>query len=204
MLRRRRFGVAHLGGRGRGGRAGPRCRRSWPGHTAQELAFGQGEFGRRVGSLLEAELGQESGQSLVERLGQVGQVVLDLTPSSGAAPRAPGVPVGVPHRALGRKRQLDALALKHLVDRRDCDERAREADEGRQLVTASRIWIGSTPTLRAAAVGLQLRQRLQADQHGDGDQKAMRVDLTEVPYDGTGPALTDLVGGQVDFMCDQN
>jgi tripartite-type tricarboxylate transporter receptor subunit TctC len=24
-----------------------------------------------------------------------------------------------------------------------------------------------------------------------------------VPYDGTGPALTDLVGGQVDFMCDQ-
>ena len=29
------------------------------------------------------------------------------------------------------------------------------------------------------------------------------MDLTEVPYDGTGPALTDLVGGQVDFMCDQ-
>ena len=30
-----------------------------------------------------------------------------------------------------------------------------------------------------------------------------RRDLTEVPYDGTGPAMTDLVGGQVDFMCDQ-
>ena len=27
--------------------------------------------------------------------------------------------------------------------------------------------------------------------------------VTEVPYDGTGPALTDLVGGQVDFLCDQ-
>ena len=27
--------------------------------------------------------------------------------------------------------------------------------------------------------------------------------LTEVPYEGTGPALTDLVGGQVDIMCDQ-
>ena len=24
-----------------------------------------------------------------------------------------------------------------------------------------------------------------------------------MPYQGTGPALTDLVGGQVDFMCDQ-
>lgn len=27
--------------------------------------------------------------------------------------------------------------------------------------------------------------------------------LTTVPYKGTGPALTDLLGGQVDFMCDQ-
>ena len=34
-------------------------------------------------------------------------------------------------------------------------------------------------------------------------EKAVGVDLTEVPYDGTGPGLTDLVGGQVDFMCDQ-
>lgn len=34
-------------------------------------------------------------------------------------------------------------------------------------------------------------------------EQALGVDLTEVPYDGTGPALTDLVGGQVDFMCDQ-
>ena len=29
------------------------------------------------------------------------------------------------------------------------------------------------------------------------------MDVTEVPYNGTGPAHTDLVGGQVDFMCDQ-
>jgi putative tricarboxylic transport membrane protein len=34
-------------------------------------------------------------------------------------------------------------------------------------------------------------------------QRAVGVTLTEVPYEGTGPALTDLVGGQVDFMCDQ-
>ncbi len=34
-------------------------------------------------------------------------------------------------------------------------------------------------------------------------EQAAGVDLNEVPYDGTGPALTDLVGGQVDFMCDQ-
>ncbi|HEV6952003.1 MAG TPA: tripartite tricarboxylate transporter substrate-binding protein [Promicromonospora sp.] len=32
---------------------------------------------------------------------------------------------------------------------------------------------------------------------------ALDVDVTVVPYDGTGPAMEDLVGRQVDFMCDQ-
>lgn len=34
-------------------------------------------------------------------------------------------------------------------------------------------------------------------------QSALNTDLTTVPYKGTGPAMTDLMGGQVDFMCDQ-
>jgi tripartite-type tricarboxylate transporter receptor subunit TctC len=34
-------------------------------------------------------------------------------------------------------------------------------------------------------------------------ESATGLDLTEVPYDGTGPALDDLLGDQVDFMCDQ-
>ena len=33
--------------------------------------------------------------------------------------------------------------------------------------------------------------------------KQIGVELTTVPYQGTGPALTDLIGGQVDIMCDQ-
>ena len=32
---------------------------------------------------------------------------------------------------------------------------------------------------------------------------ALDVPLTTVPYKGTGPAMTDLLGGQVDLMCDQ-
>ena len=32
---------------------------------------------------------------------------------------------------------------------------------------------------------------------------AMETNLTTVPYKGTGPAMNDLLGGQVDFMCDQ-
>ncbi len=34
-------------------------------------------------------------------------------------------------------------------------------------------------------------------------QSALKLDMTTVPYKGTGPALTDLIGGQVDLMCDQ-
>ncbi|KQU68407.1 MULTISPECIES: tripartite tricarboxylate transporter substrate-binding protein [unclassified Rhizobacter] len=30
-----------------------------------------------------------------------------------------------------------------------------------------------------------------------------KVEMTTVPYKGTGPAMTDLLGGQVDLMCDQ-
>jgi tripartite-type tricarboxylate transporter receptor subunit TctC len=34
-------------------------------------------------------------------------------------------------------------------------------------------------------------------------QSAIKVELTTIPYKGTGPAMTDLLGGQVDLMCDQ-
>jgi len=34
-------------------------------------------------------------------------------------------------------------------------------------------------------------------------QQALQTELTPVPYKGTGPAMNDLIGGQVDLMCDQ-
>jgi len=34
-------------------------------------------------------------------------------------------------------------------------------------------------------------------------QSAIKVEMTPVPYKGTAPAMTDLIGGQVDLMCDQ-
>ena len=34
-------------------------------------------------------------------------------------------------------------------------------------------------------------------------QSRLGVKLTNIPYKGTGPALTDLLGGQVDLLCDQ-
>ncbi len=34
-------------------------------------------------------------------------------------------------------------------------------------------------------------------------QDAVKTDMTTVPYKGTAPAMTDLIGGQIDLMCDQ-
>ena len=34
-------------------------------------------------------------------------------------------------------------------------------------------------------------------------QNAIKVDMTTVPYKGTAPAMTDLLGGQIDLLCDQ-
>ena len=34
-------------------------------------------------------------------------------------------------------------------------------------------------------------------------QSALQTDMTTVPYKGTAPAMTDLIGGQIDLMCDQ-
>ena len=34
-------------------------------------------------------------------------------------------------------------------------------------------------------------------------QQGLKIDMTTVPYKGTAPAMTDLLGSQVDLMCDQ-
>ena len=34
-------------------------------------------------------------------------------------------------------------------------------------------------------------------------QSTLKINMQTVPYKGTGPAMTDLLGGQVDIMCDQ-
>ncbi|MEO5793822.1 MAG: tripartite tricarboxylate transporter substrate-binding protein [Rhodoferax sp.] len=35
-------------------------------------------------------------------------------------------------------------------------------------------------------------------------QTALKMDMTTVPYKGAAPAMTDLIGGQIDLMCDQS
>ncbi len=35
-------------------------------------------------------------------------------------------------------------------------------------------------------------------------QDAIKTDMTTVPYKGTAPAMNDLMGGQIDLLCDQS
>jgi tripartite-type tricarboxylate transporter receptor subunit TctC len=35
-------------------------------------------------------------------------------------------------------------------------------------------------------------------------QSAIKTDMTTVPYKGTAPAMNDLMGGQIDLLCDQS
>lgn len=87
-----------------------------------------------------------------------------------------GLVTEVPMTIIGRK-DLEPTTLQELVD---------YAKANVDTITYANAGIGAASHL----CGLLF-------------MSAIDTQLTEVPYQGTGPALTDLVGGQVDFMCDQ-
>jgi tripartite-type tricarboxylate transporter receptor subunit TctC len=63
-----------------------------------------------------------------------------------------------------------------------------------------RTWIGNNKgKVNLANAGLGAASHLC----GLLFQQSLAVEMTTVPYKGTGPAMTDLLGGQVDIMCDQ-
>jgi len=103
-----------------------------------------------------------------------------LYPDLGYDPREDFKTVGlvteVPMTVIARK-DLEPNTLEELVT---------YVKENQDTITYANAGIGSASHL----CGVLLQQ-------------AMGVKVQEVPYDGTGPAMADLVGGQVDFMCDQ-
>jgi tripartite-type tricarboxylate transporter receptor subunit TctC len=63
-----------------------------------------------------------------------------------------------------------------------------------------RKWIATDPTkVNLAHAGVGSASHLC----GLMLQSALKAQMTTVPYKGTGPAMTDLMGGQVDLMCEQ-
>jgi len=100
----------------------------------QEFALRQSQPVARV-EVTEAELGEEPGQGLVERLGQVGQIILDLVAVEGRLlGEALGVPLRVRDCALRWQRQRDVVVPEDFVDGGDRVEGTREAEERGQLV----------------------------------------------------------------------
>ena len=87
-----------------------------------------------------------------------------------------GLVTEVPMTIVGRK-DLEPNTLQELVDHIKADPAA---------VTLANAGVGAASQL----CGMLFMEAIDAK-------------MTEVPYQGTGPALTDLVGGQVDVMCDQ-
>jgi tripartite-type tricarboxylate transporter receptor subunit TctC len=86
------------------------------------------------------------------------------------------------------------------------------------LVSENPMNLIARPTLAASNIG-ELITWLQANKGkvsianaGPGSashlcgmlfQSTLKVDMVSVPYKGTAPAMTDLIGGQIDLMCDQ-
>lgn len=86
------------------------------------------------------------------------------------------------------------------------------------LVSENPMNLIARPTMPAGTIG-ELVSWIQANKDritianaGQGSashlcgmliQSALKVDMTSVPYKGTAPAMTDLIGGQIDLMCDQ-
>jgi tripartite-type tricarboxylate transporter receptor subunit TctC len=87
-----------------------------------------------------------------------------------------GLVTEVPMTILGRK-DLEPTDLKGLVD---------YAKANKDTVTVANAGIGAASHL----CGMLF-------------MSAIGTPLVTVPYKGTGPAMTDLLGGQVDIMCDQ-
>jgi tripartite-type tricarboxylate transporter receptor subunit TctC len=87
-----------------------------------------------------------------------------------------GLVTEVPMTIVGRK-DLEPTDLKGLVD---------YAKANKDTVTVANAGIGAASHL----CGMLF-------------MSAIKMPLVTVPYKGTGPAMTDLLGGQVDIMCDQ-
>ncbi|BCH15503.1 MULTISPECIES: tripartite tricarboxylate transporter substrate-binding protein [unclassified Mesorhizobium] len=88
-----------------------------------------------------------------------------------------GLVTEVPMTIVGRK-DLEPTDLKGLVD---------YAKANKDTVTVANAGIGAASHL----CGMLF-------------MSAIGTPLVTVPYKGTGPAMTDLLGGQVDIMCDQS
>ncbi|MCU0908988.1 MAG: tripartite tricarboxylate transporter substrate-binding protein [Rhodobacteraceae bacterium] len=159
--------------------------------------------GRLVAEKMSADLGQ---QIIVENVGGAGGTV-------GAARVAGADPDGYTmllyHIGMATSETLyrnlpyetlDAFEYVGLVTEVPMTIVARKDFEPADMAGLIEYVKANADTLTLANAGIGAASQLC----GMLFMQALEAPLVTVPYQGTGPAMTDLVGGQVDLMCDQS
>jgi tripartite-type tricarboxylate transporter receptor subunit TctC len=159
-------------------------------------------------------LGRVMAQRLSEILGQ--QVVVENVGGAGGMTGAQRVAQAAPDGyqfvlgTVGTHAQNQTLYKKPLYQAAtDFTPVALIAEVPLVLITRKDLPAATLPEFIAYAKANQAKMSFGSAGSGSATHlgcvllnAAMGTDITHVPYRGTGPAMTDLTGGRIDFMCE--
>jgi len=157
---------------------------------------------RLVAERMSADLGQ---QVIVENVGGAGGT---LGAGQVAAAEADGYTVLLHHIGMATSatlyrnlayKPLEAFEYVGLVTEVPMTIVARKDFEPTDMASLVTYVKANADTLTMANAGIGAASHLC----GMLFMQALEAPIVTVPYKGTGPAMTDLLGGQVDLMCDQ-
>jgi len=157
---------------------------------------------RLVAEKMSADLGQ---QVIVENVGGAGGT---LGAGQVAAAAADGYTILLHHIGMATSatlyrnlayKPLEAFEYVGLVTEVPMTLVARKDFEPADMASLVTYVKANADTLSMANAGIGAASHLC----GMLFMQALEVPILTVPYKGTGPAMTDLLGGQVDLMCDQ-
>ncbi|MES2665460.1 MAG: tripartite tricarboxylate transporter substrate-binding protein [Pseudomonadota bacterium] len=158
--------------------------------------------GRLVAEKMSAELGQ---QIIVENVGGAGGT---LGAGQVAAAEADGYTILLHHIGMATSatlyrnlayKPLEAFEYVGLVTEVPMTIVARKDFEPADMASLITYVKANADSITMANAGIGAASHLC----GMLFQQALDAPIVTVPYKGTGPAMTELLGGQVDLMCDQ-
>ena len=159
--------------------------------------------GRLVAERMSAELGQ---QIIVENVGGAGGT---LGAGQVASAEADGYTILLHHIGMATSatlyrnlayKPLEAFEYVGLVTEVPMTLVARKDFEPTDMASLITYVKANADTITMANAGIGAASHLC----GMLFLQALEAPVVTVPYKGTGPAMTDLLGGQVDIMCDQS
>jgi tripartite-type tricarboxylate transporter receptor subunit TctC len=188
--------------------ASPAKTQEWPVRSVTMIVpYAAGGPVDTVGRILAARLGEVLGQQvIVENVGGAG----GMTGSSRVAKAAPdgytflmaGTSVMAMNQTLYKKPLYDTA--------NDFTPVTLVTDSARVLITRSDFPAATLPEFVAYAKANAAKLQYGSAGAGSGSHvcailldAAMGTRITHLPYRGSAPALQDMIGGRIDFMCEQ-